>query len=106
MLPRSRRDHSVVFEVTTDDGKVAGYVEEWRTRGASATFYRATGLHPETGKECRLESSTNLDERVATVLDFYTDPERYAHHWAHRYSGTVDDPNRVVHGPEGRGPKR
>lgn len=61
------------------DGQRIGRIEQWRARGASATFYRAKALHPETGKVIELESATDLGERVETVLAARADPARYVH---------------------------
>lgn len=61
------------------DGQRIGRIEQWRARGASATFYRAKALHPETGKVIELESATDLGERVETVLAARDDPARYVH---------------------------
>jgi hypothetical protein len=99
MLPAHKRDHREQWELTDEHG-VAGYIEAWKARGASATFYRAVGIHPETGEECPLESSTDMDERIAKVEAFRADPEKFAPVWSRRYSGYVEDPNRVVHGPK------
>lgn len=56
-----------------------GVIEQWRVPSATATFYRATATHPETGKPIPLESSTNLAERVDKVLTAWHDPDRFAY---------------------------
>lgn len=60
-------------------GQRIGRIEQWRARGAGATFYRAKALHPETGKVIELESATDLGERVERVLAARADPARYVH---------------------------
>lgn len=54
-------------------------IEQWRASSASATFYRATAIHPGTSKPIPLESRTNLAERVDKVLTAWYDPERFAY---------------------------
>jgi hypothetical protein len=96
MLPAHKHDHTDRWELTDEHG-VAGYLEGWSgPRGGQ--FYSAVGIHPETGEECPLESSTDMDERIAKVEAFRADPAKFAPVWARPYSGHVDDPNRVVHG--------
>lgn len=60
-------------------GSRIGQIEQWSVRGSSSTFYRATGLHPESGKPIPLESSTDLAERVEKVLACWNGPESYIH---------------------------
>lgn len=61
------------------DGQRIGRIKQWRARGASATFYRAKALHPETGKVIELESATDLGERVERVLAARHDPVQFVH---------------------------
>jgi hypothetical protein len=55
-------------------GRVIGWIDAHRLRGASATFYYATGVHPDTGEKYRLESSTDFEERVEVLRQFHEDP--------------------------------
>lgn len=46
---------------------------------ATATFYDAVCFHPHTAKPIRLESNTDLRERVETIIKAWHDPEAYMH---------------------------
>lgn len=62
MLPFTQcRSEPSAWEVTTgDDGAVLGRIEEHALRGASRPFYLATARHRVTGRNIRLELSTDL----------------------------------------------
>lgn len=62
------------------DGRLIGHIEEKQLSGARNHFYFAWGVHPESGKEYRLEGSIYFDERVQVVYDFYRDPSTGAQH--------------------------
>nr|WP_300146727.1 hypothetical protein [Propionicimonas sp.] len=61
------------------EGKCIGQIRQWKVDSASATFYDATAIHPETGKPIPLESNTDLAERVEAVLAAWRDPTRFIH---------------------------
>lgn len=69
-------------------GQVIGWVEARHLGKGHTLFYFATGIHPQTGREYRLEGSTSFDERVNTVADFYRDPMTQRQHLG-GYSGTA-----------------
>lgn len=76
--PRSRRQRNLEPEWDVRLGaQRIGHVEQWSVRSSSSIFYRATAFHPDTGQEIPLESSTELDERVAKVLAAWRDPESF-----------------------------
>ena len=76
--PRSRRirhpppEWDVVLR-----GRRVGVIEQWTVRSSSSTFYRATAFHPDSGAPIRLESSTDLVERVEKVLAAWGDPTSF-----------------------------
>lgn len=78
--PRSRRvryplpEWDVVLR-----GRRVGVIEQWTVRSSSSTFYRATAFHPDSGAPIRLESSTDLAERVEKVLAAWRDPASFTH---------------------------
>lgn len=78
--PRSRRirNHSPEWEVWLD-GEYAGHIEQWRVPSASSTFYRATAIHPSTGKPIPLESDTSCSDRIEKIVAARRDPERFIH---------------------------
>jgi hypothetical protein len=81
MLPRTRRPtEQPAWELTDDRGKVVGWVEARSLRGARDVFYKAIGVHPETGARVSLELSADYWERCAVVYDFHEHPERYRRH--------------------------
>lgn len=80
-VSRRTRNHLPRWAVWLGEDQI-GLIEQWRVRRASATFYSATGFHRETGKEIRLESSTDLRERVDKVVAAWHDPERFVFKWS------------------------
>ena len=80
LLPKSARQRNAQPEWDVlCDGKRIGRIEQWRARGASATFYRAKAIHPETGQMIELESSIDRAERVEKILAARNDPARFVH---------------------------
>jgi hypothetical protein len=67
------------WEVSVD-GEVVGWIQESKIGRSTVTFYKALGVHPETGRHVNLENSTDLDERVRVLLDFHENPERFKRH--------------------------
>lgn len=82
-----RRNEGPRWEVRAE-GQVIGWVEARYLGKGHTLFYFATGIHPTTGREYRLEGSTNFDERVNVVADFYRDPMTQRQHLG-GYSGTT-----------------
>lgn len=76
--PRSHRvrNHTPEWDVWLDSVRI-GRIEQWTVRSSSSVFYRATAVHPGTGAPIRLESSTDLAERVNKVLAAWHDPARF-----------------------------
>lgn len=62
------------------DGKLIGRVETKRLSGARNAFFFAYALHPETGREHRLEGNTDFEERVDVVRRFWLDPSAFSQH--------------------------
>jgi len=78
-VSRRTRNHQPRWDVWLESTRI-GLVEQWRTPVASSTtFYRATAIHPESGKPIPLESCTDLRERVEKILAAWNDPERFVH---------------------------
>ena len=74
LLPSTRRrSEPTRWEVSIDE-KVVGWIDCHTIHGAAATFYFATGIHPHSGKEYRLEGSTDFHERVEVLRRFHEDP--------------------------------
>lgn len=67
--------------------QVIGWIEERYLGKGHTLFYFATGIHPETGKEYRLEGNTSFDDRVNVIADFYRDPMTQSQHLG-GYSGS------------------
>ena len=98
MLPESRRDRRVRWEVSDDAGSVVGWLELWAsTRGRQ--FYRAEVIDPAAGERISLESTTDLEESADRIARFSNRPEDFERHPGCGYSGQVDDERRVLHGP-------
>lgn len=76
--PRSRRiqNHVPEWDVRLGSMRI-GRIEPWTVRRSSSIFYRATAIHPDTGVPIRLESSTDLAERVEKALAAWHDPARF-----------------------------
>ena len=74
------------WEVRAGD-RVIGWIEERHLGKGHTLFYFAVGVHPETGREYRLEGSTDFDDRVNVVADFYRDPMTHRQHLG-IYSGS------------------
>lgn len=76
--PRSRRirNHVPEWDVWLGSTRI-GRIEQWTVRRSSSIFYRATAIHPDTGVPIRLESNTDLAERVEKVLAAWHDPARF-----------------------------
>lgn len=55
-------------------GEAIGWIQQKHLRGASNTFFFATGIHPENGREYRLEGNIDFRERVQVIVDFHRDP--------------------------------
>lgn len=51
-----------------------GRIVQWKGDSAPTTFYRATAIHHDTGQPIRLESSTDLAERVEKAVEAWCDP--------------------------------
>jgi hypothetical protein len=77
-----RRHQRPIWEITGDDGQLVGWVREHTVGRSSSIFYRAIGVHPTTREHVTLESSTDLQERIAKAIDFHRDPDGYRGlHW-------------------------
>lgn len=74
MLPATkRRSEPPRWEISVG-GVVVGWIDEHHLRGTSSVFYFATGIHPENGKEYRLESSVDFEDRIRVLREFHRDP--------------------------------
>lgn len=69
------------WEVTDDEGKVVGWIEQHSIPTASRPFYNLTALHPVTGERIPLELSADLDERLAKLQSFLVNPDSCAQHY-------------------------
>lgn len=69
------------WEVTEDEGKVVGHIEQHHIGGASSPFFMLTALHPQTGERIPLELSASLDERVEKLARFLVEPDAFAQHY-------------------------
>lgn len=67
--------------MTDEAGKVVGWVEQHIIPTAGRPFFMLTALHPTTGERIPLELSTDLDERLAKLEHFLTDPDSCAQHY-------------------------
>ena len=81
LLPTGRSRHELPEWDVLVDGKPIGRTQAWRTRGASATFYRASTTDIRNGKPIELESSTDFEERVQKVVDVHADPDAFLTRW-------------------------
>ena len=81
VLPQ-RRYQRPLWELLDDDGRLVGWVREYVIRGSSSVFFKAIGVHPQTGEHVTLESSTEREERFERILHFVADPDRFRGvHW-------------------------
>lgn len=90
LLPSTR--HSLpVWEISLD-GRVIGTVEQLNVGRSTKAFYRAIGIHNQTGERVSLELSTDYDERVEAVHRFWLDPLSCAQHlpWSLRRHQGLD----------------
>lgn len=74
LLPSTRRRSEPPRWEVSVDRRVIGWIDGHTIPGAAATFYFATGVHPSSGKEYRLEGSTDFHERVDVLCRFHDDP--------------------------------
>jgi len=77
--PPRRRNDLPEWEVRYY-GKVIGRIAATRLSGARNTFYFAWGVHPDNGREYRLEGNIDLDERVDVITRFHLDPSEFSQH--------------------------
>jgi hypothetical protein len=56
------------------DGKIVGYLKQWRASRGGVVFFNLTAFHPETGKALDMGSDTKFDARVAKLDSFLADP--------------------------------
>jgi hypothetical protein len=82
-----RRNEAPRWEVRAQ-GQAIGWVEARHLGKGHTLFYFATGIHPESRREYRLEGTTDFDERVNAIADFYRDPLTQRQHLG-GYSGTA-----------------
>jgi hypothetical protein len=75
MMPRRERDLPE-WEVSID-GSVVGWIRQHKIGRAISTFYNATAIYPPTGQLVNLENSIDFDERLAVIVAFVEDPERF-----------------------------
>jgi len=75
-LPTRRWNEPASWEVLLD-GVPIGRIDEWHTRRARATFYRATVIDGGDGRPIRLESSTDFEERVELIVRVSADPDGF-----------------------------
>ena len=81
-LRPARRYQRPIWELFDDDGSLIGWIREHMIGRSSVVFYKAIGIHPESGQHVTLESSADREERIARILDFRSDPEKYRGvHW-------------------------
>jgi len=81
-LTPTRRFQKPIWEITDENGNLAGYVREHTIGSSRVVFYKAIGVHPVTGEHVTLESSADREERINKILDFRADPEKYRGvHW-------------------------
>lgn len=74
MLPSTRRGSERPRWEVSVEGTVIGWIDENMIGRSSVVFYFATGIHPENGREYRLENSTDFHERVEVLRQFHLDP--------------------------------
>ncbi|TBN57900.1 hypothetical protein EYE40_11120 [Glaciihabitans arcticus] len=74
-VPPRRRYQRPLWELRDDGGRLVGWVRQHVIRGSSSVFYKAIGVHPQTGEHVTLESSTDREERFACILSFLANPE-------------------------------
>lgn len=76
------RTHLPRWDVWLGSDRI-GEIEAWKVDSATATFYRATGFHPHTARSIRLESNTDLRERVDKILKAWLHPDEpiFAQTW-------------------------
>lgn len=84
LLPKRHARERPEWDVELD-GHVIGRISEKRYGKASAVFYYAVGVHPETGRTFPLESTTDFDERVRKIYEAHFDLDRFnsADSWGH-----------------------
>lgn len=70
---RTKRNASPEWEVSLH-GVVIGWVRQESVGRSSRPFYRATGIHQPSGESVNLELSTDREERVETLCQFWLDP--------------------------------
>ena len=87
-LPKATRrlSEETRWEVRAGD-QVIGWIEERHLGKGYTQFFFAIGIHPENSREYRLEGSTDFDDRVNVVADFYRDPMTQRQHLG-IYSGS------------------
>lgn len=76
---RLRRNDLPRWEVRLN-GRIIGRVETKKLGGARNLFYFAYGIHPENGREYRLEGNIDFDERVDVVRRFHLNPLEFEQH--------------------------
>jgi hypothetical protein len=74
MRPATRRRSERPRWEVSAQGRVIGWVDENVIGGSSAVFYFVTAIHPENGREYRLENSTDFHDRVEVIRRFDLDP--------------------------------
>lgn len=74
------------WEVTDDNGRVVGWIEQHSIPTAGRPFFNLVGLHPTTGERIPLELSADIDERLAKLERFLADPDSCSQHYP---SGTA-----------------
>jgi hypothetical protein len=74
-----RHDEGPRWEIQAS-GQVIGWIETHPNSAGLNVTYLATGIHPLTGRPYRLDDSTDFDERVNAVADFYRDPRTQRWH--------------------------
>lgn len=72
MIP-TKRNASPEWEVSLH-GTVIGWVRQESVGRSSRPFFRAIGIHQPSGELVNLELSTDREERVETVCQFWLDP--------------------------------
>jgi hypothetical protein len=72
MIP-ARHQRWPVWELSLDQ-EIIGWIYEIHIRGTIDPFYRAVGVHRATGRHIELERSTDREERIEVVHQFWLDP--------------------------------
>lgn len=80
LMPPSQRSALQRWSVWLD-GVHVGEIQEKHLGGARLPFYDAIVTSPRTGKPVSLELHTDINNRVAVIVEFHRDPLTAQRHW-------------------------